>query len=199
MQLGTLFKSYLLSIMFMSFLIVLGTHVILPYIAPPEYARAFDVLLYLLPLTALIGIQYFSETLVGAANKTHLIGMAMGGCAVLCLFMNNVLIPPLGLYGAAIASNACYLFAALTVLWFGIRAFSIYLEASSLSVIMALFSVFLLMAFLLNRAGDLAFYAGWFAMFSSCCLLLYRGPFFNRQERILIKTSAARLRSAIIS
>ncbi len=198
-QLSVLFKSYIFSITIMSFLIILGAHIILPYIAPPEYAQSFDVLLYLLPLTVSIGIHYFSETLLSAVNKTHIIGITMGVCAIICLFLNYMLIPSLNLHGAAFVSNVCFFSAAFIVLLIGVRAFSVYLEWSSLSVILALFVAFLFLAFLLNRVGNLAFYAGWFAMFSSSAVLLYRGPFFNKQERVLIKSSAARLRSAIIS
>ena len=198
-QISRIFIYFLLAITFMSFMIILGSHIILPYIAPPEYAQAFGILLHLLPLTAFLGVHYFSETLLSAAEKTHIIGLTMTVCAILCLSLNYLLIPSLSWHGAVIASNVSFFIVALTLFLIGIRVLSIHIQWYSVSAITMLFSVFLLMTFLLNSLGQIAFYSGWALMFFTSLALLYHGPFFNKQERILFRNSAARLKSVISS
>ncbi len=198
-QLPRMFIYFLLSITFMSFIIILGSHIILPVIAPPAYAQAFDVLLQLLPLTALLGVHYFSETLLSAVEKTHIIGLTMTACAVFCLVLNYLLIPSLNWHGAVIASNVSFFIVGFTLFLIGTRALSLHIEWYSVSAIVLLFSVFLFMIFLLNNLGQIAFYSGWGLMFSTSVVLLYNGLFFNKQERIIFKNSAAKLKSVISS
>ena len=198
-EISRMFIYLLLAITFMSFMIILGAHIILPYIAPPEYAQAFSILLHLLPLSAFLGIHYFSETLLSAVEKTHIIGLTMTMCAIFCLTLNCLLIPSLSWHGAVIASNVSFFIVALTLFLIGIKALSVHIDWYSVSVITLLFSAFLFMTFLLNSHGQLAFYSGWILMFFTSLAFLYHGPFFNKQERILFRNSAARLKSVISS
>ena len=198
-QISRIFIYFLLAVTFMSFMIILGSHIILPYIAPPEYAQAFSVLLLLLPLSAFIGIHYFNETLLSAVEKTHIIGFTMSICVIFCLALNYLLIPSLSWHGAAFVSSVSFFSVALTLFLIGIRALSVHIEWYSVSAITLLFSVFLVMSFLLNSFSPLTFYSGWLVMFFTSLALLYHGPILNKQERILIKNSTARLRSVISS
>jgi O-antigen/teichoic acid export membrane protein len=198
-QISRMFIYFLLAITFMSSMIILGSHIILPYIAPPEYAQAFSVLLLLLPLAAFLGIHYFSETLLSAVEKTHITGITMTAGAFFCLILNYLLIPSFSWHGAVIASNLSLFTVAITLFLIGIRALSIQIEWHSVSAIAVLFFIFLFMMFMLNSLGQLAFYSGWILMFFTSLALMYLGPFFNKQEKILFRNSAARLRSVISS
>jgi len=196
-QISRIFVYFLLAVTFMSFMIILGSHIILPFIAPPEYAQAFSVLLHLMPLMAFVGLYYFGETLLSAVEKTYVIGFYMSACAICCLVLNYLLIPSINWYGAVIASNVCFFAVGFILFFIGIKSLSIHIQWCSVYTITLVFLVFLFATFLLNSLGRIAFYCGWAFMFGSSLVLLYHGPLFNKQEKIIFRNSVSRLKSVI--
>ena len=81
------------SILVILFSILLGSRILLPLIAPPEYSSAYLVILLLLPGIAFIGIYYFAETLLNEVQKTYVIGLTMTVCAIISVILNYMLIP----------------------------------------------------------------------------------------------------------
>lgn len=173
---------------FMGIFILLGSRILLPLIAPPEYSSAYLVILLLIPGIGFIGLFYFGGALLSAIQKTYVIGFTMVLCSIISLILNVMLIPLINQYGAVIASNVSYIIAGLIVLILGIRAFPIQIEWKRIGIFTALFAFFLLLVLLLNEASDIIFYS--LTLTATCASLafIYFGGGVNSHEKKVIKS-----------
>jgi O-antigen/teichoic acid export membrane protein len=184
---------FIVSISFMSLFILIGSHIILPLIAPPEYSSAYNVILLLLPLMAFIGIYYFSETLLSILEKTHFIGLAMTVCVIICIFLNYKLIPIISWYGAIIASNVSFSLVGFILLFVGIRELSLRIQWNKFFIMAGMFVSFLFLMFLLHRLNQIAFFIGSIVLLLFSMLFLYYGALFNDEEKLVLKDWVAKL------
>ena len=186
-RISRLLTYLVLAVMSMSFLILLGSQILLPLIAPPEYSSAYLVILLLLPGVAFVGVYYFGETLLGAVKKTHIIGLAMAICAVLSIMLNYLLIPILDWYGAAISLNMSYILAGFTLLVIGMRRFSLAVEWKRIYILGALM-LFLFFAFFTVRdINPILVSAGALIAALGGISVLLKAGFFHHDEIIAIK------------
>jgi len=176
-----------LAVMSMAFLIVLGSRLLLPLFAPPQYSSAFLVVLLLLPATAFLGLYYFGETLLSASKKTHIIGFTMSVCALVSIILNYILIQAFGWYGAAISLNVSFILAGSAVSVIGIRKLGVTLEWRRLRILGALI-LFVFFAFVAVRSVNI-FLFGAVALVSAAGIIsaLLKSGFFHSDEIIAIK------------
>ena len=136
-----------------SLIVLAGSRIIIPLIAPPEYSGAFVAAIWLVPAMGFIGLYYFGATLLSAAQKTLTSGLAVGACLVLSILLNGALIPQFGWQGAACALVASYVVLGITTFTLGRRAFPMVIEWKGLAVGACLFLTALLLNLTLSDEG----------------------------------------------
>ena len=186
-KISRLLTYFILAMMCMAFLIVLGSRILLPVFAPPQYSSALSVMLVLLPATAFTGIYYFGETLLSAVKKTHIIGFTMAACACFSVILNYILIPVLNWYGAAVSLNVSFMLAGSVVSIIGIKKLGVTLEWRRLYILGALI-LFLSFILLTVRSVNPVLFAAVTLLAGSVIMsaLLTLG-FFHSDEIIAIK------------
>jgi O-antigen/teichoic acid export membrane protein len=183
------------------FVIIVGARILLPLVAPPAYAGAFIVMLWMLPAEGLIGLHYFGETLLGAVRRTSILGALNSTCGAICVVLSLVLIPRFGWYGAIMATITSAIIADSIELSIGIRQFQLWREIEwvRLFLISIAFVAQLAVAFTLRHA-PIPLFLGGMAAFSVVGLaLLYLGPFWTMEERIALKGAAGRMGSRLVT
>jgi len=193
-KISRLLTYLVLAITFMSFIILLGSRILLPLIAPPEYSSAFLVILLLLPGMAFIGIYYFGETLLSAVQKTYIIGFAMTICAIVSVLLNYMLIPVMNWYGAVIALNISFISVSFLLSIFTMKNFPMIIEWKRICITGGLM-VFFLFGFFIIRNTNLVL----FSMISLIVALLtiavlFKFKFFSNDEVIAAKNLILKLR-----
>jgi O-antigen/teichoic acid export membrane protein len=186
-KISRLLTYLVLAMMCMAFLIVLGSRLLLPLFAPPQYSSAFLVILLLLPATAFVGLYYFGETLLSAVKKTHIIGFAMTVCASSSIILNYILIQALDWYGAAISINVCFILVGSILMIIGVRKFGVRLEWKRLCILGALIP-FVFLAFLALRSVNM-FLFGAVALVAAAAIIsvLVKSGFFHSDEILAVK------------
>lgn len=182
---------------FMSLCILLASRVLLPLIAPPEYSSAFLVILLLLPGMVLAGIYYFGETLLSAAQKTHIIGFIVTVGTIFSIALNWLLIPVLGQYGAIISVSASSVFIGVSLLKIGLNELGVTVEWRRISIVGCLFGVFLSVMFLLRDAGYPFFYGTFTGLAIVSLFLLCSSSFCNEQERLILQNAVVKLKLTV--
>jgi O-antigen/teichoic acid export membrane protein len=186
-QMSQLLTYLVLAISGASFCILFGSRLLLPYIAPPAYSSAYNVILLLLPGMAFIGIYYFAETLLIAARKTYIIGFTMTIFAILCVVLNYSLIPALGWYGAIIASNVCFVLIGSILLIIGIKKFPTPIEWERICTAAGLLIFLLFVFFMVRNANLILFSVITLSAALGGVLMLFGFHFFHNDEKLLIK------------
>jgi O-antigen/teichoic acid export membrane protein len=186
-KMSQLFTYLLLAVTGMSFCILFGSRLLLPYIAPPAYSSAYSVILLLLPGMAFIGVYYFAQTLLTTVRQTHIIGLTMSVCAILSVISNYILIRYLNYYGAIIATNACYILAGSSLLIIGRKKFPIPIEWERICAAAGLLMVFLFLFFMVRNVNLILFSVITLTAALGGVLLLFSFHFFNNDEKLIIK------------
>jgi len=176
-----------LAIIFMFFIILFGSRILLPLIAPPAYSPAFLIILFLLPGTAFIGIYYIGQTLLGAVKKNHILGFIMTIFVIISILLNYLLIPMMGLYGAVVVTNLSYIFAGVTIFDLGKKYFPFTIEWKRISICGGIIVFFFLLFFLLAKANLLIFTALSLLACLGSIVILFRLQFFSSEEKTLLK------------
>lgn len=180
--------SYLfLAITLMFFIILFGSRILLPFIAPPEYSSAFSIILFLLPGVSFIGLYFIGETLLGAVKKTYLIGFMMSVYALLAVGLNYLLIPQLKSYGAVIATNVFYVFAGVTLLMLGKKYFFFNIEWRKIRVCGMIFTLFFSVFLILTKVHLETFVVVSLLVASVSMLVLSKMQFFSIKELTVFK------------
>jgi O-antigen/teichoic acid export membrane protein len=171
-----------------SFCLLFGWRLLLPLIAPPEYASAYTVTVLLLPAMASIGMYYFAETLLTAVRKTHIVGLAMGTCTVFSLMLNYILILILGQYGAVIASNVSHISISLALLFIGTRYLPVPIEWRRLGAAGIVFVGVLLLNLVLLPVGNIHYW--WVSAVAVCAagVILLKSRFFHDEEILAVRS-----------
>lgn len=186
-QMSQLFTYLALAIAGVSFCILFGSRLLLPYIAPPAYSSAYSVILLLLPGMAFIGVYYFAQTLLTTVRQTHIIGLTMTVCAIFSVILNYVLIRFLNHYGAIIATNVCYILAGSSLLVIGTKKFPIPIEWERICAAAGLQMFFLFLFFMVRNVNLILFSVITLTAALGGVLLLFSFHFFNNDEKLIIK------------
>jgi len=184
---GRLFIYFIIGVAIISCIIIMLSRMFLPFIAPPDYSWAYLVIILVLPAVAFNGLIIFGETLLSIAKKTHVMGIVVGICGLLSVFLNYLLVPRMGWYGAIIASNVSCLSAGLVILILGKKAFPMTIEWLRAIMVIGFIATVLLLAFVLHTANNLIFYGMTISTTFIFGFLLIIGKFFSDQERATLK------------
>lgn len=194
-QMSQLLTYFVLAISGVSFCILFGSRLLLPFIAPPEYSSAFMVTILLLPAIAFVGIYYFAETLLNAVQKTQIIGLMMAVCAIFSVMLNYTLTQFLGWYGAIIATNVSFILAGLTLLIVGEKKFPIPIEWRRLGIAVGLFLAIIILNLALLAVNNSDYY--WISIITICVIgcIFHFGSFYNEQEKLLLKNVGEKVKT----
>lgn len=136
-----------------TFCVLFAARLLLPLIAPPEYADAFIVTLLMMPAMAFMGIFYYGETLLKASQKSYIIGLIVVGCAIFSVIANYFLVNYWDWYGALLASNITMVFLGISLFLIGLKKYSIPTEWRHLWVTGVLFLGVLLTNLILVKSS----------------------------------------------
>jgi O-antigen/teichoic acid export membrane protein len=167
--------------------ILFGARMLLPLIAPPEYASAYLVILLLLPGMAFYGISNFGECLLSVARKTHLTGCTIGAVTVVSLGLNFLLVRDMDWPGAVLATNISYGLSGLALLAVGLREFPIPIEWKRVRVAAGVAVSFLVGFFVVRDTNLILFGVTTLAAVLLLVLLLFNSGFFHREEVLAMK------------
>lgn len=194
-KMSKLLTYLILAVPGMCFCILFGSRLFLRFFAPPEYSSAFTVIVLLLPAVAFMGIYYFAQTLLGAAKKTHIVGLAMTAGVLLCIPLNYILIKKLNWYGAVIALNISNITIGSALLIVGLKKFAIPIEWKRICIAFGLLVFILFVFFAVRNTSLLLFSMITLTVATGSVLALFSSRFFNRHEILVIKKLALRYNS----
>jgi len=161
-----LFTYLLLSISFMTFIILSSSRFFLRLITPPEYSNSFLVSLLLLPGIAFVGVYYFGETLINIKKKTHIIGLVMIISSIISLLLYSILIPILDIFGAVISVDFTIIISSVLIFFIGLKQYKVNLEWDKVVKIEILFLMQIIIIYFLKFTNDLVF------LISSCGIFI---------------------------
>jgi len=178
---------------FMSACLLVGIRILLPKIAPPQYASAFVVVLLLIPGMTFTGVYYFGQALLNAMHRTRVVGVVSTAVAVFSLGLNYVLVRRFGWQGAVLAFDVCSILLGSALTAAGATHFHLKLEWKRVCVGTALLAVLLLAFFAIRELPLIRFTVVCGLTMILGVLLLLRYDFFNTDEKLLARRLAARL------
>ncbi len=182
-----IFTYLALSMAFASFAILFGTRILLPLIAPPEYASAYIVILLLLPGMALYGLSNFGECLLSVARKTHVTGCTIAAVTVVSLGLNFLLVRAMSWYGAVLATNVSYGLSGLALLAVGLRKYPLPIEWKRVRVAGALAASFFVGFFVIRDTNLVLFGITTLVAALLVVSLLFNSGFFYGEEVRVMK------------
>jgi O-antigen/teichoic acid export membrane protein len=194
-QVSQLLTYFVIAMSGVSFCILFGSRLLLPFIAPPEYSSAFMVTVLLLPAMGFVGMYYFAETLLNAVRKTHIIGLIMTVCAVFSVMLNYILIRFLGWNGAIVATNVSFILAGSTLLIVGEKKFPIPIEWRRLGIAVGLFLAIIILNLALLAVNNSNYY--WISIITICVMgcIFHFGSFYNEQEKLLLRNMGEKVKT----
>ncbi len=176
----------ILAVVLMSLCLVAATKIMLPYIAPPEYASAFIVVLMLIPGMTFVGIYYFGETLMTAAKRTQAIGFSATLIAVASILVNYILIRNFNWYGAVISLDVSFIMLGFVLTASGMRRFPIPLEWKRIGALSGLLVLFLIAMYALRNLPVVPFAITSVLFGILAILLLLNYDFFHEDEKLAV-------------
>jgi O-antigen/teichoic acid export membrane protein len=182
-----------LAAVFASACLLVGIRILLPKIAPPEYASAFVVVLLLIPGMVFTGIYYFGQALLNATHRTGVVGVVSTAVAVLSVALNYLLIRRFGWQGAVLAFDVCSILLGSALTAAGVKHFHLTLEWKRVCVGTGLLVALLLAFFAIRELPILRFTLVCGLSMLLGVLLLLRYDFFHTDEKLLARRLAARL------
>jgi O-antigen/teichoic acid export membrane protein len=182
-----IFTYLALAMAFASFVILFGARMLLPLIAPPEYASAYLVILLLLPGMAFYGFSSFGECLLNVARKTHVTGCTIAVVTVVSLGLNFLLVQFMGWPGAVLATNVSYGLSGLALLAAGLREFPLPIEWKRVSVAGGVAVSFLVGFFVVRDTNLILFGVTTLAAALLLVSLLFNSGFFHGEEVLVMK------------
>jgi O-antigen/teichoic acid export membrane protein len=182
-----IFTYLALAMAFALFAILFGARILLPLIAPPEYASAYLVILLLLPGMAFYGFSNFGECLLSVARKTHVTGCTIAAVTVVSLGLNFLLVQFMGWPGAVLATNVSYGLSGLALLAAGLKEYPLPIEWKRVSVAGGVAVSFLAGFFMVRDTNLILFGVTALASVLLLVLLLFNYGFFHGEEILVMK------------
>jgi O-antigen/teichoic acid export membrane protein len=178
-----------------SFCVLFAARLLLPFIAPPEYAEAFTVTLLIMPAMALSGLFYYGETLLKAAKKSYIIGLVVVVCAVFSVLANFILINYISWYGALLASNITFLILGSSIFYIGLKEYSVPIEWGRLRIAAVLFIGVLSTNLLLLKSNLYLYCILSLAVAAPVVYFSIRGSFWDDSEKQAVQQALDKLKS----
>jgi len=193
-QMSRLLTYLMLAVAAGSFGVVAMTKLFLPVIAPPQYADAYIVTLLMTPAMACLGIFYYAETLLKAAQKSYMIALVVTLCAAFALPANYLLVRFFSWYGAVAAANATFILLAAASLIVGLKEFPVPIERRRVAAASAVFAAVLLLNILLSKADRPTYCLLAMLFAAAAAWLLWTCSFFDQREKDFVRQLTAKWR-----
>ncbi|MGD9973967.1 MAG: oligosaccharide flippase family protein [Desulfatirhabdiaceae bacterium] len=174
---------FIYAIVLLSMTVIVGTKILLPFIAPPDYFEAISVFILSLPATGFLSLVIFGEALANITYKTRATGMIIGFSGLFGVFLNYLLIPFLGWYGAIISLNISAMVTGTAMLYYGIICYPIRLEWKQITFSICAFSLFIVFSFLFRSENILMFCFIMLTSFSFVAFGLHFFSLFDEREK----------------
>ena len=181
-----------LAALFMSAGLLVAIRILLPKIAPPEYASAFLVALLLVPGITFMGVYYFGQALLNAMNKTRVVGGVSTAVAGVSFLLNYLLIRHFGWFGAVLAFDLSFVVLGLALTAMGVKHFSIALEWKRIGALVCLLLSLLLTLYALRGFPVIRFTVTSALTVTLGVLLLLHYGFFHHDEKLIVRRLAGR-------
>lgn len=176
-----------------SFGILIAARLILPLIAPPEYADAYKVTLLMMPGMAFLGIFYFGETLLKTIQKSYIIGLFVSLSAVISISANFILIHYMSWYGAVLASNTTLLVLGGSLFVIGLKKYPLPIEWLRLRVTAIMFVGILAINLFLLKSNLYLYCTVQLIVAAALGLAVFRTPLLDKSEKDALKQTVLRM------
>ena len=183
----------ILAVVFASCCLVVAIRILLPKIAPPEYADAFLVVLLLIPGMIFLGVYYFGQAILNAMNRTRIIGITSVASASVSILLNGLLIHRFHWYGAVIAFDVSFILLGASLAIIGLKHSSIAPEWRRLFSLAGLLTCLLLALFSLHELSVVRFTLTALLVVILGFLLLLHYGFFYSDEKLVVRRLVTRL------
>jgi O-antigen/teichoic acid export membrane protein len=186
--------TYLLPVLFFStWAMALFSRDIIKILAPSAYSESFLAILLILPAIIFRGIYYWAASLLNLTNKTKIIGILLTGAAVMSIFLNRMLIPKYGWYGAALSTDlSIFLTTALTLI-FGLKYYPIDFEKKRLIKITLQFVLQAAVLIITLQLPHFFYYLVNIMVFLFATIILYSSNFLLENEKRYLKRLVLKL------
>lgn len=183
----------ILAVVFASSCLIVAIRILLPKIAPPEYAAALFVVILAIPGMIFTGVYYFGQAILNAMNKARTIGIVSVVVAGISVLLNVLLIHRFDWYGAVIAFDVSFVLLGTTLAVVGLKHSSIELEWKRLFWLSGLLVSLLLALIMLNEYSVIRFSVIALLIIILGILLLLHYGFFDSDEKLIIRRLTAKL------
>jgi O-antigen/teichoic acid export membrane protein len=191
-QMSRLLTYLLLAVSAGSFTVIAAAKLLLPVIAPPEYACAYTVTVLMMPAMGCLGIFYYGETLLKAAQKSYIIALVVAICAAFAVTANYLLVSLFSWYGAVAASNITFILLAGTSLTIGLKEFPVPLERRRIGIAAAVFAAVMLFNLLLLGTDRLTYCLLCVLFAAAAAWLLAACSFLDGREKDFLRQLTAK-------
>jgi O-antigen/teichoic acid export membrane protein len=192
-QMSRLLSYMVWSIVGGSYCVLFATRLLLPLIAPPEYADAYLVTLLMMPGMAFLGIFYYGETLLKIIQKSYIIGLIVIISAMFSIIANFILIHYFSWYGALLALNTTLLILGGSLFIIGLKEYPLPIEWSRLRIAAVLFVGVLAINLLLLKSNLYVYCTAQLIVAIIVLFVVFRSSLLEEGEKQFIKQMLYRL------
>jgi O-antigen/teichoic acid export membrane protein len=179
----------MLAFAFVSLGVVFVFRPLFPLIAPPEYAPAYEIIIWVFTGFAFLGFRAIGQSLLHIKNKTSITGTTITIYTVITIFLQYFLTQKIGLYAPVITFNFMNISIGVTLMILGLKQFPIPVDKARLLTISLLYLVFMYSGLLLWDKSGFLFYTLIPAVFLFGLFSLYAFGFFYRDEMAAIRSA----------
>ncbi|MDH4202745.1 MAG: oligosaccharide flippase family protein [Phycisphaerae bacterium] len=192
-QMSRLLSYLAWSVMAGSYCVLFGARLLLPLIAPPEYADAYLVTLLMMPGMAFLGIFYYGETLLKTIQKSYIIGLIVIVSAVFSIIANFILVNYFSWYGALLASNATLFILGGSLFMIGLKEYPLPIEWPRLGIGAVLFVGVLVMNLLLLKSNLYLYCTAQLIVATVILFVAFRSSLLDEREKQFTRQTLSRL------
>jgi O-antigen/teichoic acid export membrane protein len=182
-DMARLFSYLMWSVAAGSYCVLFATRLLLPFIAPPEYANAYLVTLLMMPAMAFMGIFYYGETLLKTTQRSYIIGMVVSIAAVFSVIANFVLVNYFSWYGAMAATNATLLILGGSLFIMGLKEYPLPIEWRRLRIAAVLFIAIMVTNLLLLKSNLYLYCAVQLIVAAVILIAIFRSLLLDEREK----------------
>jgi O-antigen/teichoic acid export membrane protein len=182
-DMARLFSYLMWSVTAGSYCVLLATRLLLPLIAPPEYASAYLVTLLMMPAMAFMGIFYYGETLLKTTQRSYIIGLVVSISAVFSIIANFILVKYFSWYGAMLATNVTLLILGGSLFIMGLKEYPLPMEWRRLRIAAVLFTAIMVINLLLLNSNLYLYCATQLIVAAVILIATFRSSLLDEREK----------------
>ena len=182
-DMARLFSYLMWSVAAGSYCVLFATRLLLPLIAPPEYANAYLVTLLMMPAMAFMGIFYYGETLLKTTQRSYIIGLVVSISAVFSIIANFILVNYFSWYGAMLATNVTLLILGGSLFIMGLKEYPLPIEWRRLRITAVLFIAIMVINLLLLKSNLYLYCAIQLIVAAVILIATFRSSLLDEREK----------------